>query len=34
MVNLWVVRIQRGLSSIEDVPPIYLDAVKKELGIE
>lgn len=33
MVKLWVMRVEIGLSTIEDVPDRYLDAVKKELGI-
>lgn len=31
MVNLWVYKVQKGLSSIEDVPERYLAQVKTEL---
>lgn len=33
MVSLWVMRIELGWSTIDDVPERYLEAVKAELGI-
>lgn len=34
MIKLWAKRVELGLSTIDEVPSYYLDAVKKELGIE
>lgn len=34
MIKFWVTRIKFNLAKLEDVPERYLDAVKKELGIE
>ena len=33
MVKLWALRVEKGLSSINDVPERYVVAVKAELGI-
>ena len=33
MVKLWIARINAGLSTIDDVPERYKEAVKVELGI-
>ncbi len=32
MVKLWVARIQRGMSTIDDVPERYKDEVEAELA--
>lgn len=34
MIKFWVTKIKFNLAEIQDVPPRYLEAVKKELGIE
>ena len=33
MVSLWVMRINLGWSTLEDVPDRYLEQVKERLGI-
>ncbi|AYP68379.1 hypothetical protein HWB91_gp09 [Bacillus phage vB_BboS-125] len=33
MVRLWATRVERGMNTLDDVPAVYLEAVKKELGI-
>ena len=34
MVKLWATMVKYGYKTIDDVPARYLEAVKKELGIE